>query len=112
MDHNAVFYSRSTDLPVLRTRSETEKAPDRWFEINSGALLWDTSTLPETQRCSAGRRSHAPIFKGHGPATISPCTITMDLDAITIMTEREVQMQMFTSSVGSQKYPSRDVIYL
>ena len=52
------------------------------------------------------------------PAIISPCTITMDHDAIIcFMTDRLVRgpdADVHVPSVGSQKYPSRgvDVIYL
>ena len=53
-----------------------------------------------------------------GPATISPCTITMDHDAIVCsMTDRLVRgpdQDVHVPSVGSPKHPSRrvDVIYL
>ena len=53
-----------------------------------------------------------------GPATISPCTITMDHDAIVCsMTDRLVRgpdQDVHVPSVGSQNYPSYnvDVIYL
>jgi hypothetical protein len=53
-----------------------------------------------------------------GPATISPCTITMDHDAIIcFMTDgltRGPDKDVHVPSVGSQKYPSYDVdvIYL
>ena len=71
----------------------------------------------------AGRRSRGPTIslkKGTrlGPATISPCTITMDHDAIICsMIDRLVRgpdQDVHIPSVGSQKYPSRgvDVIYL
>ena len=52
------------------------------------------------------------------PATISPCNITMDHDAIIYsMTDRLVRgpdQDVHVPSVGSQKYPSYDVdvIYL
>ena len=52
------------------------------------------------------------------PAIISPCTITMDHDAIIcFMTDRLVRgpdADVHVPSVGSQKYPSYnvDVIYL
>ena len=54
----------------------------------------------------------------HGPATISPCTITMDHNAIIcFMTDRLTRgpdQDVHVPSVGSPKYPSRgvDVIYL
>ena len=53
-----------------------------------------------------------------GPATISPCTITMDHNAIIcFMTDglaRAPDQDVHVPSVGSQKYPSYnvDVIYL
>ena len=71
----------------------------------------------------AGRRSREPtIWLKIGellePATISPCTITMDHDAIIYsMTDRLARgpdQDVHVPSVGSQKYPSYnvDVIYL
>ena len=53
-----------------------------------------------------------------GPESISPCTFTMDLDAIVcFMTDgltRGPDKDVHVPSVGSQKYPSYnvDVIYL
>ena len=53
-----------------------------------------------------------------GPATISPCTFTMDHDEIVyFMTDglaRGPDKDVHVPSVGSPKYPSRsvDVIYL
>ena len=53
-----------------------------------------------------------------GPATISPCTITMDLDAIICFMidrlERAPDKDVHVPSVGSKKYPSHNVdgIYL
>jgi len=53
-----------------------------------------------------------------GPATISPCTITMDLEAIICFMidrlTRAPDKDVRVPSVGSQKYPSHDVdvIYL
>ena len=53
-----------------------------------------------------------------GPTTISPCTITMDHDAIIFsMIDRLARgpdQDVHVPSVGSQKYPSYnvDVIYL
>jgi hypothetical protein len=63
---------------------------------------------------------HHLIHKGTKPrpATISPCTITMDHDAIIcFMIDRHVRApdaDVHVPSVGSQKYPSYnvDVIYL
>ena len=71
----------------------------------------------------AGRRSREPtIWLKIGellePAVISPCTITMDHDAIIYsMTDRLARgpdQDVHVLSVGSQKYPSYDVdvIYL
>ena len=53
-----------------------------------------------------------------GPATISPCTITMDLDAIICFMidrlTRAPDKDVHVPSVDNQKYPSYnvDVIYL
>ena len=48
-----------------------------------------------------------------GPATISPCTITMDHDAIIFSMidrlTRAPDKDVHVPSVGSQKYPSRGV---
>ena len=71
----------------------------------------------------AGRRSRDPddlVKSGEllGPATISPCIITMDHDAIICsMIDRLARgpdQDVHVPSVGSQKYPSYnvDVIYL
>ena len=71
----------------------------------------------------APRRFRDPIiFYNLGkllePATISPCTITMDHDAIIcFMIDRLARgpdADVHVPSVGSPKYPSRrvDVIYL
>ena len=71
----------------------------------------------------AGRRSREPTIwcktaLRTRPATISPCTITMDLDAIICFMidglTRGPDKDVHEPSVGSQKYPSRrvDVIYL
>ena len=71
----------------------------------------------------AGRRSPEPTIslklgKLLGPATISPCTITMDHNAIICFMidglTRGPDKDVHVPSVGSQKYPSRnvDVIYL
>ena len=71
----------------------------------------------------AGRRSPEPtILLKMGtrlrPATISPCTITMDHDAIICFMidglARGPDKDVHVPSVGSQKYPSYnvDVIYL
>ena len=71
----------------------------------------------------APRRSRDPTISLNlaplpGPATISPCTITMDHDAIICsMIDRLARgpdKDVHVPSVGSQKYPSYnvDVIYL
>ena len=58
------------------------------------------------------------LGRRHEPAIISPCTITMDHDAIIcFMTDRLAQApdaDVHVPSVGSPKYPSYnvDVIYL
>jgi len=53
------------------------------------------------------------IGKILGPATISPCTITMDLDAIIcFMIDRLMRApdkDVHVPSVGSKKYPSYNV---
>ena len=71
----------------------------------------------------AGRPTREPMIslisgKLLRPATISPCTITMDHDAIICsMNDRLARgpdQDVHAPSVGSQKYPSYnvDVIYL
>ena len=66
----------------------------------------------------AGRQSREPMIllkmaSTHEPATISPCTITMDHDAIIcFMTDgltRGPDKDVHVPSVGSQKYPSYNV---
>ena len=58
------------------------------------------------------------LDRRHEPATISPCTITMDHDAIICFVidrlARGPDQDVHVPSVGSKKYPSRgvDVIYL
>ena len=69
---------------------------------------------------SATPRAHDLAISGHTPqpATISPCTITMDLDAIICFMidglARGPDKDVHVPSAGSQKYPSYnvDVIYL
>ena len=76
--------------------------------------------LPFTTRALSVSRPHhlARFGLKTKPATISPCTITMDHDAIVCsMTDRLVRApdaDVHVPSVGSPKYPSRgvDVIYL
>jgi len=71
----------------------------------------------------AGRRSRGPMISLKmgtipQPATISPCTITMDHNAIICSMidrlKRGPDQDVHVPSVGSQKYPSYnvDVIYL
>ena len=69
---------------------------------------------------SATPRAHNLAFSGEllGPATISPCTITMDHNAIICsMTDQLVRgpdQDVHVQSVVGQKYPSYnvDVIFL
>ena len=76
--------------------------------------------VPFTTRASAESRPQdlANLGARPGPAAISPCTFTMDHDAIIcFMTDgltRGPDADVHVPSVGSQKYPSRgvDVIYL
>ena len=73
----------------------------------------------DARRGSSVSRAHDGV-KGAsetGPATISPCTITMDHDAIIcFMTDRLARgpdADVHVPSVGSPKYPFRsaDVVY-
>ena len=74
----------------------------------------------DARRGSLILRAHHLLQMGKllEPATISPCTITMDHDAIIcFMTDgltRGPDQDVHVPSVGSQKYPSYnvDVIYL
>ena len=65
----------------------------------------------------SGPHDLAKVGELLGPATISPCTITMDHDAIiSFMIDRLARgpdQDVHVPSVGSPKYPSRrvDVIY-
>ena len=76
--------------------------------------------VPFTTRASSVLLPHdlAHIGKTLQSATISPCTVTMDHDAIIcFMTDgltRGPDKDVHVPSVGSQKYPSYDVdvIYL
>ena len=75
---------------------------------------------PIAPRGSATARPYYLVNLGltPGPASISPCTITMDHDAIIcFMTDgltRGTDQDVHVPSVGNQKYPSYnvDVIYL
>ena len=74
----------------------------------------------DARRGSSVSRAHDLAIFGSKPgsAAISPCTITMDHDAIIYsMTDRLARgpdQDVHVPSVGSQKYPSYnvDVIYL
>ena len=74
----------------------------------------------DARRGSANSRAHDLLNFDEllGPAAISPCTITMDHNAIIYsMTDglaRGPDQDVHVPSVGSQKYPSYnvDVIYL
>ena len=74
----------------------------------------------DARRGSSVLRAHNLAIFGSrpGPATTSPCNITMDLDEIVcLMTDRLARgpdQDVHVPSVDSQKYPSRgvDVIYL
>ena len=75
---------------------------------------------PKAPPGNSNSRAHDRLIRASetGPATISPCTITMDLDAIIcFLTDgltRGPDKDVHVPSVGSQKYPSYnvDVIYL
>ena len=77
-------------------------------------------SLPKARGGLAIPRAHylAHMNIKPGPATISPCTITMDLDAIICFMidrlERAPDKDVHVPSVGSKKYPSHNVdgIYL
>ena len=133
-----LFYSQSTDLPVLRGRRCGRGAlnwPQTRELYNKFAFqalrLWDgpanrdegllhCSIPKDARRGSANSRAHDLLNFGEllGPATISACTITMDHNAIIcFMTDRLTRgpdKDVHVPSMGSQKYPSRgvDVIYL
>ena len=85
--------------------------------LNTYYIARDPKMLPRVVRSS---RAHDLIYIGTipGSATISPCTITMDHDAIICsMIDRLARgpdQDVHVPSVGSQKYPSYgvDVIYL
>jgi len=71
--------------------------------------------VPEARGGSstAGLHYLANLGELHEPATISPCTITMDHDAIiysmTDRLKRGPDQDVHLPSVGSQKYPSYNV---
>ena len=74
---------------------------------------------PKAPPGNSNSRAHDRLIRASEtePATISPCTITMDLDAtICSMIDRLARgpdQDVHVPSVGSQKYPSYnvDVIY-
>ena len=87
----------------------------------TGLIVYYIAPRPkDARRGSSVSRAHdlATIGSKPGPAAISPCTITMDLDAIIcFMIDRLTRgpdKDVHVPSVGSQKYPSYDVdvIYL
>ena len=86
----------------------------------TGLIVYYIAPRPkDARRGSANSRAHNLLNFGelHGPATISPCTITMDREAIIcFMIDRLARgpdQDVHVPSVGSPKYPSRrvDVIY-
>ena len=87
----------------------------------TGLIVYYIAPRPkDARRASANSRAHDLVNWGidPGPATVSPCIITMDHDAIIFsMTDRLARgpdADVHVPSVGSLKYPSRgvDVIYL
>jgi hypothetical protein len=87
----------------------------------TGLIVYYIAPRPkDARRASANSRAHDLINWGidPGPATISPCTITMDHDAIICsMIDRLARgpdADVHVPSVSSPKYPSYnvDVIYL
>ncbi len=87
----------------------------------TGLVVYYIAPRPQdARRGSSVSRAHDGV-KGaseSGPATISPCTITMDLDELVCFMidrlKRGPDKDVHVPSVGSQKYPSYnvDVIYL
>ena len=87
----------------------------------TGMIVYYIAPRPkDARRGSSVSRPHDFVKKGTipGPESISPCTITMDHDAIICsMIDRLARgpdQDVHVPSVGSQKYPSYnvDVIYL
>ena len=87
----------------------------------TGLIVYYIAPRPkDARRASANSRAHdlANWAELLGPATISPCTITMDHGAIICFIidglMRGPDADVHVPSVGSQKYPSYnvDVIYL
>ena len=87
----------------------------------TGLIVYYIAPRPkDARRASANSRAHDLVNFGSipRPGTISPCTITMDHDAIIcFMTDgltRGPDQDVHVPSVVSPKYPSRgvDVLYL
>ena len=87
----------------------------------TGLIAYSIAPRPQiARRGSSVSRAHDLARFGSipEPATISPCTITMDHDAIICFIidglTRGPDKDVHVPSVGSQKYPSYnvDVIYL
>ena len=87
----------------------------------TGLIVYYIAPRPEdARRGSSGSRPHDLVKTGTRlrPATVSPCTITMDHDAIICFMidrlTRAPDKDVHVPSVGSQKDPSYDVdvIYL
>ena len=87
----------------------------------TGLIVYYIAPRPkDARRGSSVSRAHDLDYSAllPGSATISPCTITMDLDAIIcFMIDRLVRApdaDVHVPSVGSPKYPSYnvDVLYL
>ena len=129
-----LFYSRRPTCPFSagrRPATEHQKGPRpvvyeinlrfRRFSCGTGQItgLTPTTLLRDPARRLVGSRARVSIkLANSSPAAISPCTITMDHDAIIcFMTDgltRAPDADVHGPSVGSQKYPSYnvDVIYL
>ena len=139
MDHNAVVLftidrlARSPRTTVRTTGHQKGPRPVS-YKINlrfrrfgcgtgqiTGLIVYYIAPRPQdARRGSTVSRAHDLVKSGTrpGPATISPCTITMDHNAIIcFMIDRLTRgpdKDVHVPSVGSQKYPSYnvDVIYL
>ena len=82
----------------------------------TGLIVYYIAPRPEdARRGSSGSRPHdlAKSAELLRPATISPCTITMNLDAIICFMidrlTRAPDKDVHVPSVGSKKYPSYNV---
>ena len=128
-----LFYSQSTDLPVLRGRRCGDGAPERpqtgGYKINLRFRRFGSGTGQITGLSayyigfidrnlhggSATPELHDLVHLGTRPksATISPSTFTMDHNAIIcFMIDRLTRgpdQDVHVPSVGSPKYPSRGV---